>query len=108
MLGLNACSEQIACTEEFRMVTVEITGDTISDFYTLRLKTGDTLKHGDIGIANTFIILDDSFQPTLENNSETFRFEALKNDSLVVSEDYIIKADHCHINKISGPQLVEL
>lgn len=107
---LSACNEELACTMEFRTVTVEINGPALSSYYTLNRGTGDTIRIGQENIAGTGVypILDDSYQTTLAGRSEQFRFEGWINDSLVVQADYVIAADHCHIDYVSGPLQINL
>jgi len=108
LLILHSCEK--ACTEEFRMVTITVNGDQLDDFYTLRLSSGDTIRYdnGNVMDSTTYVVLDDSYQMMLENKTDSFRFEGILNDSLMVSEVFIIKADECHIEYISGKQTVNM
>lgn len=101
-----ACKEdQVACTMDFRMVTVTVTGPALTSYYTLRTTTGDTIRTGQEnigGMAGIYPILDDSYQSILEGRTENFIFRGFINDSLVVNESYGISADECHIAYASG------
>jgi len=101
-----ACKEDpVACTMEFRTVTVSVTGPALTSYYTLRTTTGDTIRIGQEnvgGMAGVYPILDDSFQSVIEGRTENFIFKGFINDSLVVNESYGIAADKCHINYVSG------
>jgi hypothetical protein len=101
-----ACKEEpVACTMEFRMVTVSVTGPALTSYYTLRTTTGDTIRIGQEnvgGMAGVYPNLDDSFQSVIEGRTENFIFKGFINDSLVVNESYGIAADKCHINYVSG------
>ena len=46
MSVINGCikSDPTICTEEFRTVGVEVTGKTLNKWFTVREKTGDTLR----------------------------------------------------------------
>lgn len=90
---------------EFRMVTVTVTGPSLTSYYTLRTATGDTIRisqenvGGQVGV---YPILDDSYQSIIEGTTENFIFRGFVNDSLVVNESYGISADVCHIAYVSG------
>ncbi|MDP2189719.1 MAG: hypothetical protein Q8J69_13660 [Sphingobacteriaceae bacterium] len=101
-----ACKEDpVACTMEFRTVTVTVTGPALTSYYTLRTATGDTIRISQEnvgGMAGVYPILDDSFQSVIEGRTENFVFKGFINDSLVVNQSYGIAADKCHINYVSG------
>jgi uncharacterized membrane protein YvbJ len=44
----------------------------------------------------------------IKNKEEIFIFKGYITDSLVVNEQYIIKADECHINYVSGKKEINL
>ncbi len=113
LLSLLSCSKdaEVICTEEFRFIGVNVEGDSLTDYYTIRQKTADTIRLNQSVVFpdhTWYIILDDSFSTTLKNKSETFTFYGLVNGSQVISEDYIIKADECHISRESGVDLITL
>lgn len=100
---------EIACTEEFRMISIKVIGDSLSDFYTLRTSTNDTIRSENFfPEANWYPVVDDNFSSKLKNSQETFVFIGKINDSVVVRENFVISADECHINKVSGVEEVEL
>lgn len=107
-----ACKDDpVACTMEFRTVTVTVNGPSLTNYYTLRASTGDTIRIGAEnvgGMSGVYPILDDSFQSVLAGRSENFIFKGFIDDSLVVNESYGIAADQCHINYVSGPLQVTL
>ena len=102
----SSCEEDpIACTMDFRMVTVTVAGPALTSYYTLRAATGDTIRIGQEnigGMAGIYPILDDSYQSVIEGRTENFIFRGFINDSLVVNESYGISADECHIAYVSG------
>jgi hypothetical protein len=111
LCGLMACTEdEWACTMEFRTVGVEITGPDLTDYYTLNRTTADTIRidRSNVPPQGVYPILDDTYQSMLEGRRENFRFEGWINDSLVVQTDYVIEADKCHINYVSGPLQITL
>jgi hypothetical protein len=98
----------VACTMEFRTVTINVQGDTLDHFYTIRVTSGDTIRlnSGNTFGANTYPVLDDSYQSNIANRTEQFRFVGLKNNAIIVDELFTIKADQCHISYVSGNQTV--
>jgi hypothetical protein len=115
-LLLSCCSmackdDPVACTMEFRTVTVTINGPALSTYYTLRVSTGDTIRIGVEnvgGLPGVYPILDDGYQSILAGRAENFIFQGFIDDSLVVSQSYGIAADLCHISYVSGPLEVTL
>jgi len=98
------------CTEEFRTITVTITGGTLDDFYTIRKSTEETIRYSkEDGLTeNYYPILDDSYQSKFANSQETFQFIGILNETIVVDEEYVIAADFCHINLVSGKTEIDL
>jgi len=107
--ALSSCNddEPNPCTEEFRTVGIEITGKTLDNWYTVRESTQDTFLIG-TSFQNTYAVLDDNFQRTLANKQEDFAFHGVISDSVWVKEVFVISADACHINYISGKLKVVL
>lgn len=106
--GLSSCDDsitrdEVACTMEFRFVTIKVSGEPLTDYYTVRLSTSDTIrtKHPDSTIDKAYVVLSDNYQKKLENREDTFRFIG-KRASGDVQEDFVISADRCHISKVSG------
>lgn len=96
------------CTDEFRFVALTVSGPALTDFYTVRLSTSDTIRvNGDIaGDNNQYVVLNDLHRPMLEGRQEEFRFIGLRGDTVAVNEDYLIRADKCHIEKVSGKDTI--
>lgn len=102
---------EVICTEEFLMIGVKVTGEELTDFYTLRVSTSDTIRftNGDTyPLVNWYPILDDSYQPILEGTEEEFLFVGELDGSELLRETYVIGADQCHIFRQSGPQSIAL
>ncbi len=103
--------EDVPCTMEFRTIGITVTGDSLTDYYTIRLFSADTLRfiYGNPFIGNHWYpVLDDNYQSKIANTQENFRFIGKIKDSVVVNEPFIIKADACHIDKVSGKTEVVL
>ncbi len=111
-IGLYSCNETggfIVCTEEFRTIGITVNGDMLTDHFTIRISNGDTIRPLDQGFEDDYyIILSDNFQPELADKQENFRFIGEISDIVVVNQLYVIKADQCHINKVSGESEITL
>ena len=112
ILILISCTkdEEIICTMEYRYISIDVKGGILDDFYTIRKYTGDTIRNEKDNIIgnNSYIILSDNYQNKIKNKEEIFIFKGYITDSLVVNEQYIIKADECHINYVSGKKEINL
>jgi hypothetical protein len=113
-IGIMAASCQnhdVNCTEEFRMIGMIVTRDSLTDFYTVRVSVSDTIRfQGNIGYPenNWYPVLDDNYQSKISGSQDTFRFIGETNDTIVVDENFVIKADACHISKVSGADSIIL
>jgi hypothetical protein len=112
ILILISCTkdEEVICTMEYRYISIDVKGGILDDFYTIRKYTGDTIRNekDNIIVNNSYIILSDNYQNKIKNKEEIFIFKGYITDSLVVNEQYVIKADECHINYVSGKKEINL
>lgn len=100
-----ACNKQTVCTEVFNSVQIAVTGKLLTDFYTNRESTGEKIQYPKSNLpvgAFSYTVLDDTYQKNLAGKQDTFWFKGYINDSLVVNEPFVIKADKCHIEYVSG------
>jgi hypothetical protein len=94
----------VICTEEFRSELLNVPGDPLTESYTIRLSNSDTIRHlanSDLS-TNNYLVLNDNYQPKLENQQDTFRFIGKRGSEVVVWKDYVFIADQCHISKVNG------
>ncbi|UTW66814.1 hypothetical protein KFE94_01485 [bacterium SCSIO 12643] len=91
-------------------IVVNVSGETLTDFYTIRDLSEDTIRfkssfpfHSD----TLYPILDDDYNDIIQF-PETFRFIGEINDSIVINERYIIDSDGCHIDKLKGKKEIQL
>ena len=112
ILILISCTkdEEVICTMEYRYISIDVKGGILDDFYTIRKYTGDTIRNEKDNIIgnNSYIILSDNYQNKIKNKEEIFIFKGYITDSLVVNEQFIIKADECHIDYVSGKKEINL
>lgn len=115
LTGLWACQTDVKanegiCTQEFHSIGLRVLGDSLTDFYTIRLSTPDTIRRS-TGIESQthwYLVLDDSYQRQLANKQESFRFIGKQGQRVVVQQDYVIAADQCHVKKVSGISEIQL
>jgi hypothetical protein len=112
ILILISCTkdEEVICTMEYRYISIDVKGGILDDFYTIRKYTGDTIRYEKDNIIgnNSYIILSDNYQNKIKNKEDIFIFKGYITDSLVVNEQFIIKADECHIDYVSGKKEINL
>jgi len=109
VISAGSCDKTVYCTEEFRMITVEVNGRKLDQARTIRLRNGDTLDIGSHGFhPGTYVILTDAEMKLFQRKQEHFRFQGLIGDSLVVDEVYLIGHDECHISLIEGKTRIDL
>lgn len=113
--GIWACQTDIrppqtVCTEEFQSIGIRVLGDSLTDFYTIRLVTSDTIRRstGFESQTHWYPVLDDSYRRQLASKQESFQFIGKQGQRIVIRQDYIIEADQCHIRKVSGRNEIQL
>jgi len=110
-LFISCRNHEVNCTEEFRTIGVTVIGDSLSDYYTVRISNSDTIRftgYGGYPDSQWYPVLDDNIVQEIANTQETFKFIGEINDSIVIYEDYIIRADQCHVSKVSGEDVIQL
>ena len=112
-LSLTFCKKKdtyIACTKEFRFITITVNGYQLDEYYTIRKSTSDTIRYkdNDIWEDNQYVVLDDNYKSNFYGKQEEFVFYGFIDNKLQVKETFIIKADQCHINYVSGNQVVQI
>ncbi len=109
IISLSGCKDEqpeqgVICTEEFRSTTLYVTGAPLTESFTIRLSNSDTIRiKGNADFRQGYyVVLDDNYQAKLENQQDNFRFIGKRGNEVVVQENYVFKADQCHITKVSG------
>lgn len=108
LVGFSACESNRYCTEEFRTITIEVNGAVLDDFYTVRLRTGDTIRRDSPISGKYYEVLDDLWTDKIKQEGEYFLFEGKVGDSVLVREQFKIGHDECHIRLIEGRTRVDL
>ncbi|MEM6631577.1 MAG: hypothetical protein AAF694_17990 [Bacteroidota bacterium] len=101
-------NDPIICTDEFRTIGLEIEGGELDEFYTIRKSTNDTIQVDFPVFETLYPVLDDSYQEELEGQVDEFEFVGFRESEELVRELFVIKADECHIEKVSGPDVITI
>ncbi len=101
-------NDDVMCTMEFRAVTITINGNQPDEYYTVRTSTNDTIRlnRDNINGNNVYPVLDDNYQQQIQNSNENFTFIGKQNGLIMINEPFVIKADRCHIEYVSGRQVI--
>lgn len=97
--------ELINCTMEFRVISVEVIGVNLTQNFTIRQTTQDTITFGEeyYYFDHIYPILsDDEHELLLNNDPEVFLFVGFVGDEKVIEEPYLIGSDKCHVDLIQG------
>lgn len=114
VLSLASCEEEgVVCTTEFATVNLVVVGDSLTDYFTVRLITKDTIRSQETPYKNndgdfSYIVLTDGMKNELEGKLDLFVFKGEINGETVISEEYKIGADECHIYKDTGKDKIVL
>ena len=100
--------KEIICSTIFTTLGVEISGQKLDTFYTVRVSNQDTIWNDFYDGDSYYPVLTDRYHGQLVNSQDSFQFYGFINDSLVVSEPYSIGGDDCHIYYISGKKSLAL
>jgi hypothetical protein len=101
------------CTDEFRSVMVKVESAwaapvVVDEVYTTRKSTGEKISYPQDHSSGYYIVLDDSYQQKLKKDKDIFTFTGRRGGNIIFEETYEIKADACHISKISGKDTIRL
>ncbi len=116
MAGITAChkdkplcdgSSAANCTTEFVTISTRVTDAggspvLLDDYYTTRNSNGQQIRISATIHDGYYPILDDSYQQSLACTQEVFIFHGFKNGTEVVSANYTLGADQCHIVFLKG------
>lgn len=113
-LSILSCkSEDINCTMEFRMITVQVMDannapTTLDDYFVTIDRDTILNKDDEYGdwMDGSIIIFTDSHMDKTNTSGKTFRLTGYVNNALVVDEFYVIAHDKCHVELKSGKSVV--
>ena len=110
LLSIISCTKPI-CTKELFVSEVTVSGDSLTDFYTIRNSNSDTIKFttGKGSYLGRLPVLSDNYYDILKGiPPEDFKFIGIINDVIVFNEPFVYSADECHIVKVSGKEEIKL
>jgi hypothetical protein len=99
--------DKVICSDVFAMIGIYISDLSMTpeklEVYTIRNSTGEkiTLTQNETNIG-VYFILDDSYRSKIAGTTETFTFVGTKAGTQIFQQTYQIKADCCHVSKVSG------
>lgn len=110
LLIISCKDKEQACTEEFRMISITVNGEGLSNVYTVRQSNNDTIINNQNSLVdpNTYVVLDDNYLPKLKNQTDDFLFVGEIDGNKVVEEMFTIRADECHVEYVSGNTDIDL
>ena len=103
----------IVCTEEFRSITLEIVDINdnpviLDSFKTTREDTGEEIESNENLHQNFYPIINDNYQNEIAQKEINLKFTGFINNIEVLSTNYVVSADCCHIELISGKTKIVL
>ncbi|WP_339835904.1 hypothetical protein [uncultured Maribacter sp.] len=108
------CGENTACTQNYKTIGVTIKDSfgvkIVLDSYTvidMATKEDLTISYSNEEFENYrdtgyYPIFSDAFRVQYQNSKATISFKGYISDNEVVTEDFIVGADCCHVRRISG------
>ena len=107
-LSITSCDEQdVMCTMEFRMLSIEVLGDSTARMYTIDVRKGDTVEGHEIFDSN-WCFADDGewFNRLKKDEKRTLEVTAISTGGKKINTSCVITRDECHIEKVSGPKSI--
>ena len=100
-----SCND-VFCTQYVASVGVHIEDRSMTPealtVYTIRKSTGEKIAITQNPLDGIYIVLADNYHLKIAGRTETFTFVGMKGSTKIFSETYQIKADCCHVSKVSG------
>lgn len=102
------------CTADFRMITVQIKDSVGADFVPDKVETYNSNAElinyqttAAIPGQNVYTIVDDGDLNDLGVNIENeVTLKIIKNNAVIATQSFMVKADCCHVIKISGTDVI--
>lgn len=108
-----SCARNVACTEEFRSIGVNIRaidGAPVAlDMYTVVDGEDELALDANVDMERGWhVIFTDAFQSQYENREVTLTLTGYIDGTVVVNQDFVVGADCCHVFLVSGPEEIFL
>lgn len=95
LFGCNNKREK-GCTEEFRSIYTLSVKDTLTSYYTLRLKNNQKIEIEKYDTDLRYPVLNDQYGKLFPNTTEKFVFIGKVGEKIVVQDTFKISSDRCH------------
>lgn len=110
---VTACPPDVACTMMYVSIGAQVVNGqgqpvVFDEVYTQREGSAEHINPQSGSTSGSYIVLDDSYQKKLANQSARFHFIGMRNGQKIMDEIYQISADCCHIKKESGKETITL
>jgi|GEM_PF-1451085 hypothetical protein len=103
------------CTTEFITYDLYVKGDTLTEYFTIRMSNNDTIDHKELEYfpeieegGRSYIVLTDGFKRELDGKREIFSFIGIIDKKVVIREMYVFGGGECHVYKVSGKDRIDL
>lgn len=107
--NINEDCSLVLCTKEFRSISVQIKDAQGNPFVFDKTETklNGTVIHSetqasDPTLGNCTIVDDSDMQDLGTNQQQTVSFLVYKNNQVVSTATFVVSADCCHVDKVSG------
>ncbi|NVK85709.1 MAG: hypothetical protein HWE21_15395 [Cytophagia bacterium] len=104
------CPEELFCTEELRHLTYKATVNgeptVLDDYYIKNLDNGLIYQknpQNDFLDEGVYVVISDALMDEVKKSGTILRFFGIKNNTIVLQQDFIVGHDCCHVVPISGP-----
>jgi hypothetical protein len=103
----------VMCTAVFSMITVEVrnadgTQASLDSTVTVSASGNPIAKNDANSSAGIYTVIDDGYQRSLSNRTEQVTFKGFRAGKEIISQNYSVTADCCHVSKESGPSTLTL
>lgn len=101
----------VACTQEFRSLTVLIkhisdsSAFILTTYKVLQVSDNKDITHSNSGIFENlgyYPLVDDTDRDMLRNSDVEIEFKGYMGDTLVIKKPFVVTADCCHVSLVSG------
>lgn len=107
------CPEDVICNMMFVTISVQIVDSAGKEIKLTKARVSSSFLENEINpleepmTGGNYGVLNDSHMQYLDNRkARPFLFEGWVDDALVVSQEYLIRHDCCHVVRESGPEQI--
>jgi hypothetical protein len=122
VLSLQYCSSakitgaEKICTTEFRIIRIQFKDASgkdvaVNDYHAINKRTGKSVKQTDEGLPGFYAVASDADLPALSTSGDTIQVTARQSQTNeTIQVPFVIRGgeEACHIEKISGPEVITI